>query len=719
MKKILVIFFALILSLSVFGCNDEVDAEDATDVIIEDDVSGDQEEIQTDVIQNEFTFPEGTSIAGVDVSGMLAGEAYDRISEVVKDYSLTLTVNGFEFTFTAEDINLRCKRKAITDYYKELSNGGDVEAPCVLIFDADYISNAVSGKFDRNAYNASISYNTSSGSFVINNESYGSAIDIDTVSNAAEYAVLNLEVAIDVTANVYKITPNINANSDTAKNALSKANEYLNVALTYTFTPDGKESNSVTITKDRIATFIKTDGNLNVYISQAAIESYAAALAEKYSISGEPGKFITTGGYPININVTYAGQNVDTAKLSDDIYNCVANKISGTRAAPYFDKTAADDMSFGGNYVEINMSAQYLWVYKNGECVVSTPIVTGCVFTSHNTPTGIYSVNDKDTGCYLRGADYVSYVNYWVGFIGNSYGLHDATWRDQFGGDIYLYNGSHGCVNIPLGAMGSIYNNVSLGTKVILYGGATNAEPVQQVINGTDTYNVFIDDTPFKLDAKTEYTISQLTYSSSDSNVAVVSPDGEVTIKGVGSAVITVSAPEEDYYTSAEFNVTVNVESACSKGHHIFDEWKQIKAPSCVPGEETRKCKYCEISENKSVAAVDEHIAGDPIITVDSTCTSDGKIEVKCTTCGNILKTDVVPVKEHKFEVGSEFCSNGCGGANPNYVPPETDDGNEGSGDNPQPSGDDGSLEDPELSGENQDADDTTDSEIIDDSNED
>ena len=45
-------------------------------------------------------------------------------------------------------------------------------------------------------------------------------------------------------------------------------------------------------------------------------------------------------------------------------------------------------------------------------------------------------------------------------------GLHDATWRWSFGGDIYTYNGSHGCVNLPLNTAAYIYNNVPTGTTV-------------------------------------------------------------------------------------------------------------------------------------------------------------------------------------------------------------------------------------------------------------
>ncbi|MBR3339758.1 MAG: L,D-transpeptidase [Lachnospiraceae bacterium] len=56
----------------------------------------------------------------------------------------------------------------------------------------------------------------------------------------------------------------------------------------------------------------------------------------------------------------------------------------------------------------------------------------------------------------------------WAPFNGGQ-GLHDAPWRSDFGGDIYLSNGSHGCVNIPPENMEAIYNAIDIGTAVVIY----------------------------------------------------------------------------------------------------------------------------------------------------------------------------------------------------------------------------------------------------------
>ena len=54
-------------------------------------------------------------------------------------------------------------------------------------------------------------------------------------------------------------------------------------------------------------------------------------------------------------------------------------------------------------------------------------------------------------------------------FLGASYGLHDANWRSNFGGDIYKYGGSHGCVNLPPNRTPDLYNMISVGTIVVIH----------------------------------------------------------------------------------------------------------------------------------------------------------------------------------------------------------------------------------------------------------
>ena len=48
-------------------------------------------------------------------------------------------------------------------------------------------------------------------------------------------------------------------------------------------------------------------------------------------------------------------------------------------------------------------------------------------------------------------------------------GFHDATWRGWFGGDIFYWSGSHGCVNMPYSAAEELYGIIEEGVPVIVY----------------------------------------------------------------------------------------------------------------------------------------------------------------------------------------------------------------------------------------------------------
>lgn len=110
----------------------------------------------------------------------------------------------------------------------------------------------------------------------------------------------------------------------------------------------------------------------------------------------------------------------------------------------------------------ICINSQEATYYKKGESIASSSIVTGSNKTP--TPTGLYTVFDKDTNTYLMED---SYVNYFVEF-NQGVGIHDASWRKYFGGRIYKESGSHGCVNTPLEFAKTVYNNCTVGSTKVL-----------------------------------------------------------------------------------------------------------------------------------------------------------------------------------------------------------------------------------------------------------
>jgi hypothetical protein len=131
------------------------------------------------------------------------------------------------------------------------------------------------------------------------------------------------------------------------------------------------------------------------------------------------------------------------------------------------DRSGTDDMR---TYVEVSISAQHAWFYKEHTLIIEGDVVTGCVAKKTETQTGIYPIAYKESPATLIPSNETNGtpVTYWMPFF-DGQGLHDATWRQTFGGQIYQANGSHGCVNMPLYLAETIFNEAPTGTPVVLY----------------------------------------------------------------------------------------------------------------------------------------------------------------------------------------------------------------------------------------------------------
>ena len=127
------------------------------------------------------------------------------------------------------------------------------------------------------------------------------------------------------------------------------------------------------------------------------------------------------------------------------------------------------------NAIFISIEKQKQTLIRNGNLIITTPIVTGTL-NKTDTPKGAFSIiqmkkikNGKPitlSGSNPDGTTYTSYVDYWMR-IYRGVGIHDAyRWRSKYGGEIYKTNGSHGCINTPKKAMKIIYENSYEGLAV-------------------------------------------------------------------------------------------------------------------------------------------------------------------------------------------------------------------------------------------------------------
>ena len=196
-----------------------------------------------------------------------------------------------------------------------------------------------------------------------------------------------------------------------------------------------------------------------------------------------------------------------------------------------------------------------------------------------------------------------------------------------------------------------------------------------------------------------------LKYTSSNPAVATVSNDGKVTVKGVGKTTITVDAPKHGNYLAGSLTITITVAYDCSKGHDLKWEttkeatcqpgeqvgtckcshtetkvidpvkeheytWVETKAPTCADGLKTGTCAGCGNVITEVLPAIQDHSYSEFVTTQAPTCNAEGVQSSTCSGCGDV-KTQTLPKNdEHAFVPENEFCGNGCGAANPGYVPP-------------------------------------------------
>ena len=128
----------------------------------------------------------------------------------------------------------------------------------------------------------------------------------------------------------------------------------------------------------------------------------------------------------------------------------------------------------GDTYAEVSIAEQRIWIYKNGQLVVTTNVVTGKHSTGEDTSRGVWYILYKRPQYTLKGTavgkgDYAVKVNYWAPFTNSGQGFHDASWRTNWASNAYLTAGSGGCVNTPPSVMKTVYDTLSTYDPVVIY----------------------------------------------------------------------------------------------------------------------------------------------------------------------------------------------------------------------------------------------------------
>lgn len=229
---------------------------------------------------------------------------------------------------------------------------------------------------------------------------------------------------------------------------------------------DGKEI-SDWISLDEQGEFLLEQGKL--IFDTEKTELWIEKLAAVFNTKGNVRTWTRKDGKVITITSKGKGYVVDEEAEQQEILHTLKHGSKITRKPLYSqvgEPREAIDM--GKTYIEVDMTAQKLYYYKNDELKLATDIVTGNLARGHDTPAALCELYYMQRNRTLHGANYESFVYYWMAVKGRI-GIHDATWRDKFGGDIYKTAGSHGCINLPKEKAAELYGMVEVGIPVIMY----------------------------------------------------------------------------------------------------------------------------------------------------------------------------------------------------------------------------------------------------------
>ena len=204
-------------------------------------------------------------------------------------------------------------------------------------------------------------------------------------------------------------------------------------------------------------------------LDEAKIRAFVTALAEEYDTVGATRQFLSSRGEMITIEGGIYGNILDQEAEYEWILENFHCQETTVRDPAYIKKAFQQGKNdIGNTYIEIDMTAQMMYFYHEGQLIVETSVVTGNMARRWATPEGVNYVYSKQRNRVLRGEGYASPVKYWMPVVGNI-GIHDASWRRTFGGDIYLTDGSRGCINTPFDDVKLIYEMVEVGTPCVMY----------------------------------------------------------------------------------------------------------------------------------------------------------------------------------------------------------------------------------------------------------
>ena len=434
-------------------------------------------------------FYPSTEFFGIKASGLTVEEVKRQVEKKVEGYQLQIkgrssggSNSGAGDRITADEVGMKYRDNGMID--RAMRHQYPAVWPAALLktilapneetlgteYDSSLADSVIRNLtvFDSSRVieprNAELKY-TADGA-AITKEVMGTRLDYDKTKTAIIHALNDGSTSIDLEKEGLHQNPEVYADDDALNEKANALNQVLGANVTLEM-----GDQSVQINPEMTAeTFLSLDMDGNYYVDDSKVSSYIVKLADKTDTVGRKRTFHTSLGTTVELEGGDYGWTLDADSTAQELEEALKEKKKGTLEPVYFTTGLCRDKNdIGNTYVEIDLTNQHMWFYKNGSLIVDTPVVTGNPQKNNETPSGgVWSLKGKYRNATLKGEGYATPVDYWLPFNGGV-GIHDLQKRYYFGGSVYNGAGSHGCINTPLAAVKLIYNGIGDGTPVVVY----------------------------------------------------------------------------------------------------------------------------------------------------------------------------------------------------------------------------------------------------------
>lgn len=432
-------------------------------------------------------FSYNTWINGVYCTGKSINEVNEELLKECRYEGLTVTDrNGKSYTILPEDVNLTFDFKEALSGIRQKQNpylwidnltgrAKERQLEPSVTYDRDLFWQAVSQIFALQGQKKDDDrivrvQKGNEGYYLVNERVH--VLDEERAKMALLDAFENFETELDLEeAGCYKDLP-LTAQMQEQLRLWEKLEAYQDCKIIYQF---GEEQ--VPIDASIVSNWLVLDENGNPALDEQGnlctdekkVEQFVDALADEYDTVGKPRSFQATRGETVTVEGGIYGNEIDRKAEKEYLLNAFLEKRDEIHE-PFYKQMAKEQgkNDIGDTYIEVDMTNQMLYYYQDSQLMIETPVVTGNTSLRRGTPTGINYVYNKQKNRVLRGADYASPVKFWLPVKG-AIGIHDASWRGKYGGEIYKSNGSHGCINTPLEEVSKLYDMVEIGTPCVMF----------------------------------------------------------------------------------------------------------------------------------------------------------------------------------------------------------------------------------------------------------